>query len=586
MPKSIWVSATAKAGGNGTVSSPFSSIQDAIDAADPGTDIKVQAGNYSENLRFRDSGTGSDPIRLISVDGKGAAVLRPARDADDTINIDGADHISISGFEIHGGGNDKKQAVHIHIGKNYTDPASHITLEDNTIFRGAGDGIKGSKAEHITLTGNKVIGGGGKEAAIDFVGVKHATISNNEVIDSGHIGLMLKGGSSDIKVIDNLISGTGSSGIEVGGYSTLTSYWPGFLDDGNTYEIRNVTVTGNTITGSQSTALRLIGAQGVEVSGNVLSNSRNLVTIDDSGKFHDTWYSKDISIDGNQFDQKDWLNDRGTGDKPAVGTQVEFGSEPASSPAGTKAETPVADPAPAPAAVAETAPASAESATQERSGSSSAASTPASPEPTAPAQPDDVTRLSGSGNRDLKGGGGNDAFEGNSGKNLLLGHGGDDHLSGAGGNDLLRGGSGNDAMFGGDDNDRLYGGSGDDFAYGDAGRDLLKGHGGGDKMFGGAGDDRLYGGGGDDILSGGDGNDALWGDGGDDEFVFTGGRDVIHDFEDDKDLIVIQTELTLAQVMDQGRIVGGDAVFDLGGDRLTVLDVDDLQTLQNDLAIA
>jgi Ca2+-binding RTX toxin-like protein len=132
--------------------------------------------------------------------------------------------------------------------------------------------------------------------------------------------------------------------------------------------------------------------------------------------------------------------------------------------------------------------------------------------------------------------------------------------------------------------------------------------GGDDRLSGGTGNDQLYGDArevsgrvtcGRDVLVGGTGDDQLWGDAdpgdsdftnvtrGADRFVFAVGsdRDLIVDFEDDKDAIDLRGFRGiegLGAVGAQARQVGADTVIDLGGaagrtagaDVLTLADFD------------
>lgn len=182
--------------------------------------------------------------------------------------------------------------------------------------------------------------------------------------------------------------------------------------------------------------------------------------------------------------------------------------------------------------------------------------------------------LLGSGNLQLTGHSGDNTLEGNRGNNILRGSTGDDILKGYAGNDILKGGRNDDKLLGGSGNDLLKGGSGDD---------TLKG---------GRGDDVLKGGSGDDVLKGEAGNDILRGGGGADTFVFTKGRDIIRDFQDDTDTIVVDRAMidgagsTVDDLLGLGDIVNGNAVFDLSGShQLIVQGVSDLEDLRNDLII-
>lgn len=156
---------------------------------------------------------------------------------------------------------------------------------------------------------------------------------------------------------------------------------------------------------------------------------------------------------------------------------------------------------------------------------------------------DDVA-YGGAGDDQLRGGDGNDQLFGGDGKDVLHGGSGDDALDGGAGADKLFGGAGNDKLSGGEGDDHLDGGAGDDVLSGGAGKDMLKGGAGNDHLSGGDGADKLVGGSGSDTIEGGAGNDHMWGgnwsgDGASDTFVVSAGsgKDMIHDFEADNDVI-------------------------------------------------
>lgn len=138
----------------------------------------------------------------------------------------------------------------------------------------------------------------------------------------------------------------------------------------------------------------------------------------------------------------------------------------------------------------------------------------------------------------------------------------------------------------------LTGHSGDNTLEGNGAKNKLKGASGADLLKGGSGSDKLVGGGGDDRLKGGSGDDTLWGGRGSDRFVFTRGTDVIRDFKDDADSIVVSRAMidgagsTVDDLLSMGEIINGNAVFDLAGShQLTVRGIDDLEDLRNDLII-
>ena len=118
----------------------------------------------------------------------------------------------------------------------------------------------------------------------------------------------------------------------------------------------------------------------------------------------------------------------------------------------------------------------------------------------------------------------------------LTGTDGPDDLEGGDGDDVLVGKKGKDVLRGYGGNDELRGGRGADDLHGGRGADNLEGGNGSDQLSGGRGADRLLGGGGDDTLTGGPGKD---------RFIFFSGEtgdNVITDFGDGDDLIVLKTE--------------------------------------------
>lgn len=484
----IWVDAAATSGGSGAQDQPFNSIQAAVDAAGAGDTIAVRAGTYTENVRFDAGGAEGAPLRLVSVDGPGAAAIQPADQSLDTIDIAGADHIEVSGFALFGSSDPTRQVVHIHGVDSGADFATDIVISDNIITRGEGDGIKGSKASGVTISGNTITGGGDSEAGIDFVGVDHAVIEGNTLSDLPYVGIMLKGGTTDVVVSGNTISGAGHNSIEVGGYTNTQYYPPGFLEAGNTYEAGNILIADNVITDSGNSALRLIGAQGVLIEGNTIGGTNAFIKIDDSSTYHDTWFSTDIGFAGNSIAEGSWLIDRS--DHATLYWEADAAQ--------------VYD---------------------------DWLGAPTSPAPEVPS----YTVITGTGGDDrLDGTLGDDQISGNGGKDRIEADAGNDTLWGGTNNDTLRGEDGNDVLYGENGRDTIEGGNGADLVDGGEGNDLVRGNAGDDSLIGGLGSDTIEGGDGNDWLQGGESGDTLKGGLGADDFVFIAseafGSDRIEDF--------------------------------------------------------
>jgi pimeloyl-ACP methyl ester carboxylesterase len=131
----------------------------------------------------------------------------------------------------------------------------------------------------------------------------------------------------------------------------------------------------------------------------------------------------------------------------------------------------------------------------------------------------------------------NNTATGGPGEDTVIGNGGDDTLRGNRGNDSITGGNGDDFLYGGRDNDYFEGGEGNDLISGELGNDFL---------IGGAGRDRF-------VLESG------------------GGADVIVDFQDSEDLIVLSRGLTFPQTRVTQGVDGALITIPITGEILATL---------------
>src|SRR3954469_11603009 len=98
-----WVSPTGSNAGTGSSSSPYKTIQAAVNAASPGTAIMVKAGTYTENVKIGKSGTVDKPIWLVSADGEGSATIKALNTGMPVVYGYGTDNVVVKGFQLSGG---------------------------------------------------------------------------------------------------------------------------------------------------------------------------------------------------------------------------------------------------------------------------------------------------------------------------------------------------------------------------------------------------------------------------------------------------------------------------------------------------
>ena len=137
-------------------------------------------------------------------------------------------------------------------------------------------------------------------------------------------------------------------------------------------------------------------------------------------------------------------------------------------------------------------------------------------------------------------------LSGDARNNTATGGPGEDTVIGNGGNDTLRGNRGNDSIIGGNGDDFLYGGRDNDYFEGGEGNDLISGEFGNDFLIGGAGRDRF-------VLESG------------------GGADVIVDFQDSEDVIVLSRGLTFPQIRVTQGVDGALITIPITGEILATL---------------
>ncbi len=233
--KEIWVSPNGSNSGAGTKASPYKTIQQAINNADPGTVIKVKAGTYRETIEINRGVNGdlknltdAKDLKIVSVDGKGAAVIdgSKANDSDSTVTMNEMSHVTIDGFHIVSNPRSTKDGGGIKVIGNPSgakgNPSKDIEITDNT-FSGKGVSmIKISMTRDVEIEGNSFRGNASLNF-IDMVTVWDSKIAGNDFTGTARVGITMKAGSQDNLVQKNFFDfatgggGEGQAAVLVGG---------------------------------------------------------------------------------------------------------------------------------------------------------------------------------------------------------------------------------------------------------------------------------------------------------------------------------------------------------------------------------
>lgn len=253
-----------------------------LKSAKPGDTISLPAGAYSDWL---DGLSFSPPVTITSADPANPAVftnfnigmgqpcsgltfqgvdLKAKLPAYGVFNVYASQHITFDRVRLYGpaGAPDPDAS-----GLNFFD-CQYVTVTNSDVSQLA-HGVQVARCDHVTITGNNVHHM--NSDALDFVQVSDLTVSGNALHDfyptvGNHPDAMQFGTanstkpSRDITIKDNLIyrgSGENTQGIFFG-------------DELNNMPFANVTVDGNLIVGTGSSALRATHNAGLTLTGNEL----------------------------------------------------------------------------------------------------------------------------------------------------------------------------------------------------------------------------------------------------------------------------------------------------------------------------
>ena len=199
----------------------YNSIQAAVDAATPGTLIYIEAGTYRENVKIdrAKGGTEDAPVWLVAKDGKGTVHIDAPDASRPVIQALGVDNYVIKDLDLSGGydGIQFSQS-----GRDFSNLVNNVVIEGNIIDDVVNDGIKVGQADNVYV-GYNTISNVINEEGIDFVAVTNAVIEHNEVSHTGSTaaGIFAKGGSTNIKILDNFVHDVTGDGISVGGENAI-----------------------------------------------------------------------------------------------------------------------------------------------------------------------------------------------------------------------------------------------------------------------------------------------------------------------------------------------------------------------------
>ncbi|MFK8111904.1 MAG: right-handed parallel beta-helix repeat-containing protein [Rubripirellula sp.] len=198
------------------------------DSLQPGDEVVLGSGIYSNSRRLVicHSGTLEEPVTIRAAAGASVVFKRP--DAkQNTINLEGNQHLRLIGLEITGG------AAGIRISARAGRQPSDLVLEGLHIHDIGGVAItcnhEGAKYRHMTFRGNHIHHTSGHGEAFYLGGNRGSAIISESVIENNYIhdlngvnvsqgdGIEIKQGSYGNRIVGNVIHDTKYPGITVYG---------------------------------------------------------------------------------------------------------------------------------------------------------------------------------------------------------------------------------------------------------------------------------------------------------------------------------------------------------------------------------
>jgi len=201
---------------------PYSTIQSAADAVQPGDSIVVHDGTYT-GFELATSGTAAAPITVRT---QGNVTINQPGRTGSGIRLTNVNYVSIDGFQIRDiSGSDPGGGISAR-GATATQPMQGLIVRNNTVVHCSKSGIYLSHVNSSLIEGNTISGSGVEHGIyLANAGSDNTTIRGNVVFDNTGAGIHFNGDASvggdgiisGLQVENNVIYGNGQNGLNMDG---------------------------------------------------------------------------------------------------------------------------------------------------------------------------------------------------------------------------------------------------------------------------------------------------------------------------------------------------------------------------------
>jgi hypothetical protein len=254
--------------GDGSVDSPYATIERGIDDAVPGAAVRILPGTYPGRVWISDlAGTADQPVWIGGIPGGARPVIAGG---DEGLHLSRVAYLVVHDLEVEGA---TYNGINCDDGGDYDNPlATH-----NLVFRrlsihdigsdGNQDCLKLSGVDHYWVLDSDFArcGGGGSGSGVDHVGCHDGLLARNWFHDLSGNAIQSKGGSTDIEIRWNRFADSGQRSLNLGGSTGFEYFRPPLSTTESNAEARNLA------------AIAYVGCVGCVVANNTIIDPDNWI---------------------------------------------------------------------------------------------------------------------------------------------------------------------------------------------------------------------------------------------------------------------------------------------------------------------